>query len=110
MKLRELLLKNTKSRTGLDPKPGQLRFAMALLMGKDIMCIPATGFGKSLAFQIAAMLLEGQFGIIVTPIEALGLDQVASCNGIHLKAVCLVEGDVDGNTLKIGRSFRANMI
>ena len=98
---KELLIKITKSRTGLDPKPGQLRFAMALIMGKDVTCVAATGFGKSLEFQMAAMFLQGQFGVIIMPIEALGADQVASCNKIRLKAACLVEGDVDRNSVKI---------
>ena len=55
---------------------------MALEMSKDVTCVAATGFGKSLAFQIAAMLLEGKFG-------------------------CLVEGGVDRNS---GRYFKGNMI
>lgn len=100
-KQRALLEKITQNRTGLNPKPAQLRFAMALLMGHDATCIAATGFGKSLAFQMAAMMLEGQLGIIITPIEALGEEQVQSCNDIRLKAVSLVQGDVDGNSVKI---------
>ncbi|KAF8432293.1 hypothetical protein BGX38DRAFT_1073185, partial [Terfezia claveryi] len=75
--------------TGLDPRDAQIGFAMALLLGKDVSCVAATGFGKSLAFQMAAFLFGSQFGIVITPIEALREDQVARCADIYLKAVVL---------------------
>ncbi|KAF8454013.1 P-loop containing nucleoside triphosphate hydrolase protein [Terfezia claveryi] len=92
----------TQGRTGLTAKPSQTRFAMALLNKRDVTCVAATGFGKSLAFQMAAFLLGGcRFGIVITPIEALGEDQVARCAQIFLRATVLIEGDVDQNAKKI---------
>lgn len=96
-----LLTAMTRSRTGLMPKPAQLRFALALLNKKDVTCVAATGFGKSLAFQMAMFLQENKFGIVVTPIEALGEDQVNKCRDSRLKAVCLVEDDMDANSKTI---------
>ncbi|KAF8427506.1 hypothetical protein EV426DRAFT_699340 [Tirmania nivea] len=91
----------TKAKTGLDPKPAQLRFAMALVMGQDVTCVAATGFRKSLAFQMVTFLKEMMFGIVITPIGALGEDQVRACEQFRIKACYLVEGDIDGNSVKM---------
>ncbi|KAF8471075.1 hypothetical protein BDZ91DRAFT_638704, partial [Kalaharituber pfeilii] len=76
-------------RTGLTPKPAQLRFAMALVMGKDVTCVAATGFGKSLAFQMALFMMLKKVGVVITGIEALGEDQVEACARYKLRAVLL---------------------
>ncbi|KAF8418690.1 hypothetical protein EV426DRAFT_704489 [Tirmania nivea] len=80
-----LLSALTKLRTGYEAKPAQLRFLLALYYGKDVTCIAATRFGKSLAFHMVTFLLQKhkeknhtdkRFGIVVTAIEALGENQV----------------------------------
>ena len=71
----------------LDAKPAQLRFAMALVMGRDVTCVAATGFGKSLAYQMAALMMPGKSGVVITPLIALGEDQVLSCRKNHLRSV-----------------------
>ncbi|KAF8416291.1 hypothetical protein EV426DRAFT_511866, partial [Tirmania nivea] len=76
-------------KTGFMPKPAQLRFAMALIYQKDVSCIAATGFGKSLAFQIAIMMMASKFGLVATPLNRLGEDQVEKCQKIGLPAVLL---------------------
>ena len=86
---RDLLITFTIGKTGLIPKPAQLRFAMALILQHDVSCVAATGFGKSLAFQMAMFLLGGKFGIVVTPLNRLGQDQVEKCKKIGIRAVLL---------------------
>lgn len=89
----------TKDRTSFIAKPAQIRVALALDHGHDILCIAATGFGKSLAFQMAVFLLQErnltrklkQFGVCITPIEALGEDQVTKCLRYGVNAVCLTD-------------------
>ena len=97
----------TMARTGHIPKPAQVRFALGLDNGKDITCVVATGFGKSLAYQMAVMLLQEkkkltssckQFGICITPIEALGDDQVEKCGNIGIKAINLTKWEINQNT------------
>ncbi|RPB23671.1 hypothetical protein L211DRAFT_762579, partial [Terfezia boudieri ATCC MYA-4762] len=76
----------TKARTGLKPKEAQLRVAMALVCGKDVSCVAATGFGKSLTYQMATLMMARKFGLIITPLNALGEDQVISCKRFHIRA------------------------
>lgn len=102
VEMREKLISETKSRTGYTPKAVQVRFAMALIFRKDVTCVAATGFGKSLAFQMALFMLPKKLGIVVSPIEALGQDQVEACKKIGLNALALHEGDLESqpNLLK----------
>lgn len=48
-------------------------------MAHDESFIAATGFGKSLVYQITIMMIKEKFGLVVTPINALGEDQVKAC-------------------------------
>ena len=64
------------ARTGLTLKAEQIRCAMALTSGHDVTLVAATGFGKSVVYQIAIMMIKEKFGLVVTPINALGEDQV----------------------------------
>lgn len=91
----ELMTSYTIARTGLTPKPAQVRFAMALVMNKDITCIAATGFGKSLAFQMAILMMPKKFGIIVTPINALAEDQVFQCKKFRIDAIAFTSEALD---------------
>lgn len=61
---------------------------MVLFLGYDVSCVAATGFGKSLAFQMAVMVMK-QFGIVITPLNRLGKDEVAKCKKYGLRAVML---------------------
>lgn len=91
----------TSVKTGWIPKAAQIRFAMALHTGHNVTCVAATGFGKSLAFQMAAFLMQQrnqqrgetsqQFGVCITPIEALGEDQVNKCAKLGLRALNLTD-------------------
>ena len=87
----------TKAHTHLDAKPAQLRFAMALVMGRDVTCIAATGFGKSLAYQMATLMMPGKFGVVITPLIALGEDQVSSCQKYHLRSVNITAAVLEEN-------------
>lgn len=61
-------------------RPGQREIVESLVNGKDVMAIMATGAGKSLTFQLPAILLPG-VTIVVSPLIALMEDQV-----LHLRA------------------------
>ena len=62
----------------------QLSVIETVLAGKDVMGIMPTGGGKSICYQLPAMLLPG-ITIVVSPLIALMKDQVDSllANGIH---------------------------
>ncbi|MFQ6185827.1 RecQ family ATP-dependent DNA helicase [Sinorhizobium meliloti] len=55
---------------------GQLPIVLAALSGKSILVVSPTGSGKSLCFQLPAMLRHG-ITIIVSPLKTLMSDQVS---------------------------------
>ena len=58
-------------------RPGQFEVVEALLSGEHAMAVMPTGSGKSLCFQIPA-LVKGGLTIVVSPLVALMEDQVAA--------------------------------
>ncbi len=58
-----------------DFRPGQSRAVEAVLAGRDTLVILPTGGGKSLCFQIPALLLSG-LTVVVSPLISLMKDQV----------------------------------
>lgn len=62
----------------------QQEIISAILMGRDVLAILATGSGKSLCFQLPALLLPG-ITIVVTPLKALMEDQAKRFNERLLK-------------------------
>lgn len=64
-------------------RPNQEGIVDDLLAGKDVMAIMPTGGGKSLCFQLPALMMQGT-AIVVSPLIALMKDQVDAlqANGI----------------------------
>jgi len=58
-------------------RPGQVEVVNALLSGENALAVMPTGSGKSLCFQIPA-LVKGGLTIVVSPLVALMEDQVAA--------------------------------
>ncbi|WP_195278398.1 DNA helicase RecQ [Clostridium sp. J1101437_171009_A5] len=57
--------------------PGQERAVDALLEGRDVLSIMPTGAGKSLCFQLPAIMLPG-VALVISPLISLMKDQVGS--------------------------------
>src|ERR687885_2266469 len=60
-----------------DFRPGQEEVVRAVLAGEDVLAVMPTGAGKSLCYQLPAMLLPG-CTVIISPLVALMKDQVDS--------------------------------
>jgi ATP-dependent DNA helicase RecQ len=60
-----------------DFRPGQEQAMDALLAGRNVLTVMPTGSGKSLCFQVPA-LVQGGITIVVSPLVALMHDQVAA--------------------------------
>src|SRR5947207_1670433 len=63
-------------RFGFDSfRPGQEEVVEALLAGRSALAVFPTGAGKSLCYQLPALLLDG-LTIVVSPLIALMKDQI----------------------------------
>ncbi len=71
-----------------DYRPGQKEAVHALLSGRDVICILPTGAGKSLCWQLPAVVHPG-LTVVVTPLIALMRDQVQHLNAAGVSAVSL---------------------
>ena len=69
-------------------RPGQGEVVRALLEGRDALCVMPTGAGKSLCYQVPALLLNG-VTLVVSPLISLMKDQVAALNQAGVRAAYL---------------------
>ena len=81
-----------------DFRPGQETAIDALLAGRHVLTVMPTGSGKSLCFQVPALVLDG-LTVVVSPLVALMQDQVAA---MHLAGVA-------ADSINSGRSRGANV-
>ena len=72
-------------------RPKQEEIVRAALDGKDVLAILPTGGGKSVCFQVPALMSQG-IAIVVTPLIALMKDQVQNLNDRGIKALCVNAG------------------
>ncbi len=71
-----------------DFRPGQEEILTRVLAAEDVMAIMPTGSGKSLLFQLPALLRDG-LTIVVSPLIALMRDQVAQMRAYGISAAAL---------------------
>ena len=78
-----------------DLRPGQDKAVRALLSGHDALLVMPTGAGKSLAYQLPGVLLEG-VTLVVSPLLALQQDQIdglTECSGLRAARISSAESE-----------------
>ncbi len=78
-------------------RPGQEEIAQAVIDGENVLAIMPTGGGKSLCFQLPALVREG-VTVVISPLIALMRDQVRSLKELGVEAGALTSGNTQEET------------
>lgn len=73
-------------------REGQLPVILAILAGRDVLAVRPTGSGKSLCFQVPALLHPGT-ALVIEPLKALMKDQVRGLHDLQIPAT-FISSDV----------------
>ena len=86
-------------------RAGQEALVRAVLEGRDVLAVMPTGSGKSLGYQLPAMMLQGTT-LVVSPLISLMKDQVDELNRRGIRAAALhsmLTGDARSDALRAAR-------
>src|SRR5688572_10456691 len=86
-------------------RAGQEELVSTVLDGRDLLAVMPTGSGKSLGFQLPAVMLDG-VTLVVSPLISLMKDQVDELNRRGIRAAALhsqVSSDARQDALRLAR-------
>ena len=93
--------KKLKQYYGYDHfREGQIPVIEAVLEGRDVLGIMPTGAGKSVCYQVPALMMEG-ITIVISPLISLMKDQVGTLNQMGVHAAFL------NSSLTAGQYYKA---
>jgi ATP-dependent DNA helicase RecQ len=87
-------------------RDGQLPIVEAALSGQSVLVVSPTGFGKTLCFQLPAILRPG-VSVVVSPLKALMGEQVSALLR-HKVPSTFINSDLDGVEKQIRYQLLAN--
>ncbi len=91
----------------LSFRVGQQEIINSIMAKKDVLALMPTGGGKSLCYQLPALLNEG-LTIVVSPLISLMDDQVSSLKALGLPAGAIHSGVLDDERKAVFRGIRGN--
>lgn len=79
-------------------RAGQLNIILNILNKRDVFCIMSTGAGKSICYQVPALIFDG-ITIVISPLISLMKDQVDALkeNGVSAESI---NSSMDSNKIK----------
>ncbi|WP_350335977.1 DNA helicase RecQ [Coralliovum pocilloporae] len=90
-------------------RPGQEDIVSAALAGDDLLAIMPTGGGKSLCYQLPALLRNG-LTVVVSPLIALMRDQVAQLQELGVAVGCLNSANTSEENFATRRAVEGGQI
>jgi ATP-dependent DNA helicase RecQ len=90
-------------------RPGQEEIVDAVTRGDNVLAIMPTGGGKSLCFQLPALLREG-VTVVISPLIALMRDQVRALRESGVEAGALTSGNTDEETAQVWDALNAGRL
>ncbi|MEZ5776833.1 MAG: DNA helicase RecQ [Paracoccaceae bacterium] len=78
-------------------RPGQAEIVAAVAAGRNTLAIMPTGGGKSLCYQLPALLRDG-LTVVISPLIALMRDQVRALREAGVEAGALTSGNTEEET------------
>src|SRR5438067_8268187 len=93
-------------------RPGQEQIVAAVLGGRDVLAVMPTGSGKSLGYQLPAVMLSGTT-LVVSPLISLMKDQVDELNRRGIRAAALhsmLSSDGRREVLSAARAERLRLL
>ncbi|MTJ03059.1 MAG: DNA helicase RecQ [Sediminimonas qiaohouensis] len=90
-------------------RPGQQDIVDAVARGDNVLAIMPTGGGKSLCFQLPALLRDG-VTVVISPLIALMRDQVRALRAAGVEAGALTSANTDAETDAVWQSLEAGRL
>ncbi|MCE8544268.1 DNA helicase RecQ [Ruegeria pomeroyi] len=90
-------------------RPGQEEIARAVAEGENVLAIMPTGGGKSLCFQLPA-LMRGGVTVVISPLIALMRDQVRGLQEAGVEAGALTSGNTPEETEAVWEALEAGRL
>ncbi|PZX19025.1 ATP-dependent DNA helicase RecQ [Palleronia aestuarii] len=87
-------------------RPGQEEIVAAVSSGRDTLAIMPTGGGKSLCYQLPALMRPG-VTVVISPLIALMRDQVRGLQEAGVAAGALTSGNTEGETEAVWTALHA---
>ena len=81
-------------------RPGQQEIIDAVTRGNNVLAIMPTGGGKSLCFQLPALMRDG-VTVVISPLIALMRDQVRALREAGVEAGALTSGNTEEETAEV---------
>jgi ATP-dependent DNA helicase RecQ len=80
--------------------PGQLETIAAVQRGENVLSVLPTGGGKSLCYQLPALIAESGTTLVISPLIALMKDQVDSLPPALRERAATLNSSLDGDALR----------